>query len=336
MKAITVTDREAGQRLDKLLGKYLNLAGRGFLCKMMRKKNITLNGKKCDGTEKLSIGDEIKLFLADETIEKFTETQIPRVKKISLDIIYEDDHVLLVNKPAGMLSQKASAKDESLTEYVTDYLLNTGALTEEDLKTFRPGVCNRLDRNTSGLVVAGKSLAGLQIMAEIFKDRSIHKYYYCFVSGKVSYPQTIRGFLEKDCRTNQVKIYESSREKTAEIVTEYSPVFYIAPRETGGRGYTLLRVTLITGRTHQIRAHLASIGHPLVGDCKYGNKNVNEEAKKRYGIRRPMLHSFQAEFPDLQPPLTYLSGRTFSAPLPEDFKKLLGAERTKKLLENFN
>lgn len=145
MKSITVNKNEAGQRLDKLLGKYLNLAGKGFLYKMMRKKNIVLNGKKCDGSEKLAEGDEIKLFLADETIEKFSEVKIQKVKKTKLHIIYEDEHVLLINKPSGMLSQKAKVQDESLVEYLSIICWIPGKLTKEDLRSFRPSVCNRLE-----------------------------------------------------------------------------------------------------------------------------------------------------------------------------------------------
>ena len=334
MRLIKVTEKEAGQRLDKLLGKYLNLAGKGFLYKMLRKKNITLNGRKCSGAEKLAAGDEITLFLADETIDKFSQVSVKAVKKVHLDILYEDGNILLVNKPAGMLSQKAGDRDESLVEYVTDYLLDTGALTREDLKTFRPGVCNRLDRNTSGLVVAGKSLAGLQIMAEAFRDRSIHKYYYCLVSGEIRDTRTIEGFLEKDPKTNQVKIYQKGQKGAVNIATKYSPVFYLSPQETGGEGYTCLKVQLITGRTHQIRAHLASVGHPLVGDQKYGDPKVNGEARRRYSICRQMLHAFQTEFPKLREPLSDLSEKTFRAPLPEDFKAVLGTDRSKLLEED--
>ena len=261
MKSITVNKNEAGQRLDKLLGKYLNLAGKGFLYKMMRKKNIVLNGKKCDGSEKLAEGDEIKLFLADETIEKFSEVKIQKVKKTKLHIIYEDEHVLLINKPSGMLSQKAKEQDESLVEYLIDYLLDSGKLTKEDLRSFRPSVCNRLDRNTSGLVAAGCSLAGLQKLSAMFKDRSLHKYYLCVVSGSVKEKKRIEGFLKKDEKSNQVTISQKELPDSAPICTEYEPLM-----ET--ESYTLLKVTLITGRTHQIRAHLASIGHPIVGDMK--------------------------------------------------------------------
>ena len=129
MKSVIVNSNEAGQRLDKLLGKYLNLAGQGFLYKMMRKKNITLNGKKCDGSEKLSEGDEIRLFLSDETIDKFSHVRVQKVRKTKLDLVYEDSHILLINKPSGMLSQKAKDTDESLVEYVIAYLMETGQLT---------------------------------------------------------------------------------------------------------------------------------------------------------------------------------------------------------------
>ena len=318
MRSITVNKNEAGQRLDKLLSKYLNLAGKGFLYKMMRKKNIVLNGKKCDGSEKLSEGDEIKLFLADETIEKFSEVKVQKVKKTKLDIIYEDDHVLLINKPSGMLSQKAKEQDESLVEYLIDYLLDSGKLTQEDLRSFRPSVCNLLDRNTSGLVAAGCSLAGLQKLSAMFKDRSLHKYYLCVVSGSVREKKRIEGFLKKDEKTNQVTISQREMPDSAPICTEYEPLM-----ETDT--YTLLKVTLITGRTHQIRAHLASIGHPIVGDAKYGNVRVNEEAKRQYHIRSQMLHSWKLVFPQMEEPLAHLSGKSFTAPLPGEFKKVLGA-----------
>ena len=330
MRIVAIGEKEAGQRLDKFLGKYLNLAGKNFLYKMMRKKNITLNGRKCDGSERLEAGDEIRLFLADETIEKFSQVKVQKVDKKTLDIVYEDDHILLVNKPAGMLSQKARDTDVSLVEYLIDYLLDSGQITREGLQTFRPSVCNRLDRNTSGLVAAGKSLAGLQGLSAVLQDRSLHKYYLCGVWGRVQEQKRIEGILIKDERTNQVTILseQAARGKGkgkkgengqagSRICTEYEPIDY---RD----GYTLLKVTLITGKTHQIRAHLASVGYPIVGDYKYGDFRVNEEARKKYKVTSQMLHSFRMTFPEMSEPLAYLSEKSFEAPLPGEFKRMFG------------
>lgn len=328
MQSIEVNRNEAGQRLDKLLGKYLNLASKSFLYKMIRKKNITLNGRKCDGSSRLEEGDQIQLFLSDETIERFSRQRVPRVTQKKLDIIYENTHILLVNKPAGMLSQKAKDTDESLVEYVIDYLLHSGQLTEKELRSFRPSVCNRLDRNTSGLVAAGKSLAGLQLLSAVFQKRSLHKYYLCVVKGRVEEKQRIHGILAKDEKTNRVEVRMtemavskgamregSTAEKGTGICTEYEP---LAWRD----GYTLLQVKLITGKTHQIRAHLAAIGHPIAGDYKYGDPEINRQVKLKYGIGSQMLHSFRMVFPDMPEPLADISQRSFTAPAPEKFRKM--------------
>ena len=293
MKQFTVTQAEAGQRLDKFLGKYLNKAPKSFLYKMMRKKNITLNGKKAAGSEKLVSGDEIKLFFSDETIEKFSELQLPKAQG-KLSVIYEDEHILLVNKPEGILSQKAEADDISMVEEAQRYLLNNGAVTEESLRTFRPSVVNRLDRNTSGILAVGKDLAGAQELSRLFKERSLHKYYYCLVK------------VEK----------EPIGKDSLPIETEYMPV------DSDGE-LTLLKVLLVTGRTHQIRAHLSSIGHPILGDHKYGDSALNGRAKEEYHLTHQLLHAAILTFPELTGELSYLSGRTFTAPLPKKFARIL-------------
>ena len=324
MRENVIEKNEAGQRLDKFLAKYMNEASKSFFYKMMRKKNITLNGKKCEGNEKLAEGDVVKLFLAEDTIEKFSSVQVQEVKKVDLDILYEDDEIILVNKPAGMLSQKAKETDESLVEYLIDYLLGSGKLTESGLRAFRPSVCNRLDRNTSGIVAAGKSLAGLQMLSGVFKDRSIHKYYQCLVSGEIRDVKTVDGWLLKDEKKNQVRILtdvEAKRfegkggdEEPKRIRTKYEPI------ATDGR-FTLLRVTLLTGRSHQIRAHLASLGHPIVGDFKYGGvSKVNPSGRT---VKYQLLHSYRLEFPKLAEPFAYLSMRVFEAPLPGYFASVL-------------
>lgn len=323
MRQIKITEKEAGQRLDKLLSKYLEKAPKSFIYKMLRKKNITLNGKRAVGNEKANHGDEIKLFLSDETIEnfsgdKFSDSKIfktPASFKIEEKIIYEDEHLLLINKPAGVLSQKAKPDDISLNEYILSYLYQTGAVTDDSLKVCKPSVCNRLDRNTSGIVIAGKSISGLQTMSEILNKRTIHKYYRCFVHGQITKKQQINGYLKKNESKNIVEISQKPLKDAKEIRTEYIPVKVLKDR-------TLLEVKLITGRSHQIRAHLASAGHPLIGDYKYGNSTWNAPYKTKYGIESQLLHSFRLEMPNLDGTFSYLSEKVFIADEPPVFAEL--------------
>ncbi|MCI6880315.1 MAG: RluA family pseudouridine synthase [Clostridiaceae bacterium] len=308
MKLITVHKQEEGQRLVKLLGAYLKEAPNSFFYKMLRKKNITLNGKKADGTEKLKCGDEIRLFLSDETYEKFAGKVQPKKKfpMAKLNIVYEDSNVIFINKPAGMLSQKSVPSDVSLNEYLLGYLEKSGQWKQEESKAFRPSVCNRLDRNTSGMVICGKSMAGLQQMAALLKDRSLHKYYLCLVKGVMTESQHLEGYLLKDENSNQVKIFQKETEGAAHIITEYEPLY------TEGET-TLLKVTLVTGKSHQIRAHLSSIGHPIIGDPKYGDRKVNAFFRETHGIKNQMLHAWKLTFPELAEPLDNLSEKSFEA-----------------------
>lgn len=319
MQEIKVTANEAGQRLDKLLAKYLNEAPKSFLYKMLRKKNIVLNGKKATGNEKLVCGDSVKLFLADETIAKFSHTVIQKTKG-TLDILYEDSDVLVINKPVGMLSQKAEAKDRSVVEYLITYLLESGQLTEKNLRSFKPSICNRLDRNTSGLLVCGKSLKGLQRMGEIFRERSMKKFYRCIVAGEVKEAVHIQGYLVKDEKTNRVSISRTEVPGSQPIETEYRPIERL-------RRSTLLEVHLITGRTHQIRAHLASEGHPILGDYKYGTEAINRYYKERYQLSSQLLHAYRLEMPDKIEGLEQLAGKIFLAPLPKKFEQIVERER---------
>lgn len=314
-----VTQNEAGQRLDKLLAKYLKEAPKSFIYKMLRKKNITLNGKKAEGSEKTVVGDEITLWLSDETIEKFAGATGFMRTKTHPEIVYEDENIIIMNKPSGVLSQKAEEKGESINEQMITYLLDTKQMTESELLAFKPSVANRLDRNTSGLITAGKSLAGSQALADIFKYRKVNKYYYCIVEGVIDRKTVIEGYLVKDHRSNKVTIAKEKTESGDYIKTAYEPL------GTNGR-LTVLKVHLITGRTHQIRAHLSSLGHPIIGDYKYGNGQINDYFKGKYHLKHQLLHAAILEVPKLDGTLTYLSGKVFTAKLPVVFKRILEGE----------
>ena len=316
MQQIIIEKNQSGQRFDKFLFKYFKDATSGFIYKMLRKKNITLNNKKSDGKEKLKENDIVKIFMADETIEKFRGLfQIELPEPINLDIVYEDENVIFINKKTGMLSQKSKENDVSLNEYVISYLVNEGKLSIEDLKTFKPSVCNRLDRNTSGLIVAGKSLQGLQDMSKMFKERTLHKYYLAVVVGTINEPMKITGYLKKNNKTNKVTI--TNKTDGEYIETYYEPVKVLDD-------VTLLKVQLITGKTHQIRAHLSSINHQIIGDYKYGKKEINDIYKKKYGIENQMLHSYQLTFETINGELGNLSNKTFIAKPPKEFAEITG------------
>ena len=322
MKELCIGSNEAGQRLDKFLGKYMDKAPKSFLYKMLRKKNIILNGKKASGNEMLSTGDTVKLFLSDDTISKFSQSRTTdsylsghKGRGTKLDILYEDRHTIFINKPAGMLSQKAAPGDVSLVEHLTAHLLKSGQITEEELRTFRPSVCNRLDRNTSGIVAAGKTLPALQELSEMFRERSLQKYYLCLVKGEVREGCRIKGYLTKDRKKNTVSIQKEKEKDASMIETEYRPI-------TFGEGVTLLEVHLITGKTHQIRAHLASQGHPIAGDYKYGDRAFNEKLKEQYGLSSQLLHSYRLCVPECGGALSGISGKEIKAPLPSLFRKI--------------
>lgn len=330
MQEIVVTDREEGQRLVHFLERYLDKAPKSFFYKMLRKKNIVLNEKKADGKERLKAEDRIRLYLSDQTIKDFRtsgeenraclkKSMFPKeFRRIS--VVYEDENILLVNKPAGVLSQKAKPEDVSLVEWIHGHLeKETG-----EQNVFRAGICNRLDRNTTGIVASGKTVRALQYLNRLFKERAVNKYYLCLTEGRVTKKEKLSGYLKKSEKENKVTVLERKTADAVKIETEYEPLEYFAWQ---GRSYTLLMVHLITGKSHQIRAHLAWLGHPVVGDVKYGDRKLAQFFKKESGIRSQFLHAWKLVF--LSPP--YLPeryhGKEWTAPLPEEFEKVLAVMR---------
>lgn len=339
MREITIGPNEAGQRLDKFLKKYMREASGAFLYKMLRKKNITLNAGRAAGNEILEAGDRVKLFLAEETIEKFRgaepegyqagvvkekagcQLRVPSSRKGQqeppfppISVLYEDSHVLLANKPSGVLTQKAAAGDYTLNEWLIDYLLSSGQLTREELRTFRPSVCNRLDRNTSGLVICGKTLAGSQQMSRLLRDRRVHKYYRLYAAGRMRENGIRESWLVKDEKTNRVTVYDARPDAGAAVPIRTG---WKVLKEYGEASY--MEVELFTGKTHQIRAQMAALSHPLIGDSKYGNE-ASRRLSRQAGVRFQLLHAHHLTFPEMEGEFAPLGGRTFTAPEPEEFE----------------
>jgi 23S rRNA pseudouridine955/2504/2580 synthase len=265
---------------------------------MLRKKNILLNDKKAKGDEILALNDSVKLYLAEETIEKFrNELSLngksnPESNCSEIKVLYENEHILALHKPAGVLSQKAKPTDFSVNDFVLDYCRKK----ENSLElTFKPSIANRLDRNTSGIILAGISLKGSQKLARAFKERQLEKYYFTIVKGSVSENIHATGYIHKDFPENKSRVIDKisfdrlsteDRKAFSFVDTEFYPLSVSCDG-----AYTLLRVKLNTGKSHQIRAQLNSLGFYVLGDTKYGDTAENQSLRKKYGLKYHLLHS---------------------------------------------
>lgn len=325
MREIKITKELSGGRLDKMIYKYLDKAPSGFVYKMLRKKNIVLNDKKAFGSEILKEGDSIKIYLSEETINKFmtrgrgekSEGEDPSASyKIKEYLVYEDENIILLNKPAGLLTQKAKPSDISLNDMLLDYLGAT--------ETFTPGVANRLDRNTAGLVIAGKNLLSSRLLNKAIKDRDLKKYYLALVYGNFKEEKKFCSYLIKDNKSNKVKIFDVFAGAEIPKGAEYIETF-CSPLSYNG-SLSLIETELVTGKTHQIRAQLSKAGYPIIGDYKYGNTRGNEGFKAKYGLSSQFLMAYKIEFGSMKDELSYLNGKAVTAPLPENFAAVLKGE----------
>lgn len=311
MREITVGKNDAGQRLDKFLTKALDLPI-SLLYKSIRTKKIKVNRKRAENNTMLSNGDTIQCFLAEEFFAKLDKTDDTDISlaKITphLDIVYEDDNIMLLNKRPGVsVHEDEDSRVNTLITHVWAYLYQNGEYNPDDEQSFAPALCNRIDRNTGGIVIAAKNAEALRIMNEKIKLREIDKYYLAAIHGIPNKEQdTLYGYLLKDEKANKVRVYEKNAPKGAKnIITKYKVI-------AKANSNALVEVELLTGRTHQIRAHMAYIGHPLIGDGKYGiNKNDRSKGYKYQALYSYKLHfSFKGEPTALE----YLNGKEFSIP----------------------
>ena len=311
MREIKIAKNDAGQRLDKFLTKALDLPV-GLLYKSIRTKKIKVNRKRAENNTVLNEGDVIQCFLAEEFFGKLDEAadvslSLDKIQP-KLDIVYEDENIMLLNKRPGVsVHEDEDSKVNTLIAHVQAYLYQKGEYNPADEQSFAPALCNRIDRNTGGIVIAAKTAEALRVMNEKIKQREIDKLYLAAVHGIPKRREdTLTGYLLKDEKLNKVRVYDSNPPRGAKnIITKYK---VIAQRGSDA----LVEVELLTGRTHQIRAHMAHIGHPLIGDGKYG---VNK-GDRANGYKFQALYSYKLRFAfkGEETVLEYLNGKEFSIP----------------------
>lgn len=304
MKSFTVGKNDAGQRLDKFLTKAIPSLPQPLLYKSIRTKNIKINRKRAEISTRLTEGDVIDVYIKDEFFA-------PKQKKYDfmsasshIDVLYEDENILLIDKKVGVLCHPDNNEFvDTMVSKIQRYLYEKGEYNPDAENAFAPALVNRIDRNTGGIIIAAKNAETLRVMNQKMKDRELEKYYLCIVHGTLKEKEkTLTAYLEKNEEKNKVYISSKPREDAKKIITKYK---VLAEHDN----LSLLEIDLLTGRTHQIRAHMAAIGHPLLGDGKYGSNALN----KASGFKKQMLYSYKIKFTfttDAES-LNYLNGKTF-------------------------
>ena len=307
MRQIEITKNDSGQRLDKFLTKRFKNMPQSLMYKYIRTKYIKLNGKKCEISSRLNEGDILTLYIKDEFFEEQPDEYDFLKAPVKIDIIYEDENIMLLNKKPGLIVHPdENYHFDSLIARVQHYLYDKGEYEPKKENSFAPALVNRIDRNTGGIVIAAKNAETLRIMNQKVKDRELEKLYLCIAVGIFEKKSDLlTGYLEKNEKQNRVYISKKPTENSKTIKTKYRVL-------SEKNGLSLLEVDLLTGRTHQIRAHLASIGHPLLGDGKYGKNEIN----RKMGYKWQALYSYKLSFNFTTDGgiLEYLNGRTFTAP----------------------
>jgi len=305
LKSFTINTNDADQRLDKYLTKSFPNLPKALMYKYIRTKRIKVNSKRAEISTRLKVGDVVDLYINDEFFERPPERFDFMSASNKIDIVYEDENILLLNKKAGLLCHPDDREYiDTLITRVKRYLYEKGSFNPNDSLSFTPALVNRIDRNTTGIVIAAKNADALRILNQKMKDRELHKYYLCIIHGVLNKKTGIlRGYLTKNEDKNLVKVHKEKQDGSKEISTKYK---VLAERKK----YSLVEVELLTGRTHQIRSHFASIGHPLLGDGKYGTNALN----KKSGYKKQCLCSYKLEF-DFSTDagiLNYLNNKSFT------------------------
>ena len=320
MKEQIIGKNDAGQRLDRFIGKSVPLLPESLLQKYIRLKRIKLNGKGAKRDTRLQEGDIIQLYINDEFFEKpREENSYLKVGTPRLTIVYEDENILLTDKKPGVLCHSAGVWDyDTLIANVQAYLAQRGEWRPREENAFAPALCNRIDRNTGGIVIAAKNAEALRILNEKIRDREIEKYYLCAVQGRPKPPAgRLENYLFKDAKKNQVFVREKPEPGARTAVTEYRTL------KTVG-ALSLVECRLLTGRTHQIRAQMAHAGWPLLGDGKYGSERFNRD----FGEKGQALYSYRLrfDFPNGAGALDYLRGRDFRVERVDFAEKYFGVK----------
>lgn len=314
---ITITKLEQGQRVDKFIRRWIKEAPLSFIYKMFRQKDVKINGKKAKIDQILAEGDVLDIYLKPDILEKFKKEYTPAPVKADFKIIYEDQNILVADKPAGLLVHADENQPKiNLANMFVNYLIKKGEYDPKSSFGFVPGPAHRLDRNTSGIVILGKNLTAMQELLRLFRERDqIEKEYLLLCVGQVARSGRIDMPLKKDAEKGLVR-KASLKEGGKTAITDYSRIKQYSE-------FALVKAKLITGRTHQLRAHFAFTGHPIVGDGKYGDFKVNKEFSDLYGLKYQFLHAGYFKFLNPTGPLSYLSGKQFVSSLPEKLENIV-------------